>query len=92
MQVRNYIRISSVLDDFGVEDVSMETWVAQQNLPNLHGIVGAVERIDAARRIVHLSGQPPLFFDKVCLCTGAVPLVPVSHPRVFGLRDAEVCA
>jgi hypothetical protein len=30
-------------------------------------------------------------YDKVCICSGASPLLFTKHPNIIGIRDLEVC-
>lgn len=90
LQVRDFIKITSTLDDFGVEDLPLDAWIASQTLPRLRAIEGTVRFIDPLRNEVHLQDGRRLGFDKCCICTGAEPIVPVSDAAILGLRDADV--
>lgn len=95
--VRDFIKITPVIDDFGVADEPAVEWAARLGLPNLRAITGVAARIDPEACLLHLhSGLAPLPFNALCICTGAQPSLPLKgiaaaagHERLLGLRDAD---
>lgn len=92
--VRDFIKITPVIDDFGVADEPAEEWAARHRVTS---IVGAAAHVDPEARLLHMhGGLDPLPFDSLCICTGAQPALPVKgvaaaerHPRLLALRDAD---
>ncbi|GJQ09179.1 hypothetical protein GpartN1_g5231.t1 [Galdieria partita] len=67
---------------FGVEET-------QQGLPSqVQLILGTVNHVDFLSQKVFLENGNCYFYDKLCLCTGAIPRsIAPDNPRVLTLRD-----
>lgn len=82
------MKITNSLEEVSVYERRSEFFKIDN--PNIHLINGTLESVDPAACVLQINGQPPLNYDRLCLCTGATPsLLLPSHPRVLGLRDLE---
>ena len=90
MQIANYVKVTDVLEEFDVEEQNLLE--LPRKFSNVTVIHGSVVGVDHERRQIHVSTGDIVSFDKLCICTGAVPNVVIAHPRVIGLRDTAVSA
>lgn len=57
--------------------------------PGIAVISCSVDKLDVGARCLHLHDGRRVQFDKLCICTGAVPRPIATHPHVLTLRDLE---
>lgn len=71
--------------------------VVEKNLgdmpfPNFRWLQGIATGIDPGQRVLHVTGQDPLPYDKLCICTGSQPRRLLNSPHVLVLRDTDSVA
>ena len=86
--VTNYVKLTDVLETFDVEDIAHST--LQSKHPNLSCFIGIVSALDRLTKTVVLSDGRIINYDRICICTGAIPRTILSSPNVVCIRDIEV--
>jgi hypothetical protein len=98
-------RAGRTLESLCVADTALGDFLASAGAlrgpgsPNLRALLGEVYSIDVDARMAFLAGgggggapaaaEP---FDRLCVCTGAVPRVLFEHPLVCSVRDGDSVA
>lgn len=97
--VSNLRLLGKVLENFDVEEKSATE--LERRCPNVSVIQGKAAFLDPDKRVVVLSDQRRISYDKLCVCTGATPKLivdrapnddveeAVENPFVIGIRDVE---
>ena len=57
--------------------------------PGIAVISSPVDKLDLVRKCLHLRDGGQVQYDKLCICSGAVPKPIADHPNVMTLRDLE---
>lgn len=87
MQVTNVVHLTRTLESFDIEERAADAVLCDSHTSV---VIGTVIKINTQHRVVCLQDGSELPYDRLCICTGAVPRLAVHHPRVVGLRDEEV--
>ena len=86
--IANYVKVTDALESFDVEEVSLSS--LQSRHPNLQCRSGVVIAVDPSKRCILLLDGSVVKYDRLCVCTGAVPRTLLRHPLVLSIRDTQV--
>jgi NADH dehydrogenase FAD-containing subunit len=82
------MEITKHLEEFVVYEKSSD--VFRIDHPNIEVSVGVVKHVDPLAKKVILDSGSDVYYDKLCICTGAKPTMLLdNHPRIIGLRDVD---
>jgi hypothetical protein len=88
LQVANFVKVSDALETFDI--VEQDIHSLSGTFPNVSIITGDVCQLKPGAKQLVMRDGTVVNFDKVCVCSGAVPNLAFQHERVIGLRDTEV--
>jgi len=86
--VTNFKQVSRAMEEFEVKERNIA--YLTQICPNVQVQNMAVTAFHPKSKFLLLADSTNITYDKLCICTGAVPKIIVKdHPRVLGIRDTE---
>ncbi|CAL5219619.1 g1491 [Coccomyxa viridis] len=83
--VSNVVRITHNIESFEVTEKDLSSLQD----PRLKVLIGIAKSVDVTAKSVHLQDGSCCSYDKLCICTGAVPKAIADSPHVLVLRDRD---
>lgn len=86
--VRNLQNVTEILCSFDVAETAVDEYLKEN--PRIQVVQEAVKYVDHDNQLVVTDGGNKLYYDKLCVCTGASPKVIFPESKyVLGIRDTN---